>query len=121
MWVRTYNRIRLDPDLDAMLISGPSTAGGPGTSWWGHWFETVVGNNTVPDQYTWHDEPGDPEADYNALQSQISQYGAPQKALNVNVWLLLSRLLVNLLNFLPRNMLHLINSALPEVPGSFLD
>lgn len=47
MWQRTYNRIRSDPDLDGVQISGPSSAGQPGGLWWSTWLQYVVENNVV--------------------------------------------------------------------------
>lgn len=85
MWDRTYKRIRSDSSLNAMLISGPSSAGQPGGSWWANFLSNVVGNNTVPDQYSWHCEPADPQTDYGNLQNQLAQYNAPQKPININV------------------------------------
>jgi hypothetical protein len=68
-----------------MLISGPSTANRPGASWYGTWLQYAVQNNVIPDQYSWHDEPGDPQSDYAAHNSALAKYGAPTRPININV------------------------------------
>ena len=50
-----------------MLLVGPSSAGQPSTSnsWWVAFVKYVVANKVVPDQWTWHDEPGDVAKDHD--------------------------------------------------------
>ena len=86
LWVRTYQRIRSDSAFSGVLIVGPSTAGQPSTSntFWQGWLQTVVGNDTVADQYTWHDEPGDVAVDIGNLTPLLAQYAAPTKPININ-------------------------------------
>ena len=38
----------------------------------------------MPDQYTWHDEPGDPDATIAGLNALRSKYNAPAKQININ-------------------------------------
>lgn len=65
---------------------GPSSAGQPSLNngWWNNWLQYVVNNNVIPDQYSWHDEPGDPEVDVPNFQAMVQKYNAPEKQININ-------------------------------------
>lgn len=67
-------------------IVGPSSSGAPSpsNSWWTAWLQYVVQNNVVPDQYTWHDEPGDIAVDQANFATLRSKYNAPSKPVNIN-------------------------------------
>ncbi|KAF4445694.1 hypothetical protein F53441_10600 [Fusarium austroafricanum] len=90
MWKRTYQRIRsLFSSASAfakVLLVGPSSASRPSTSnsWWVAFVKYVVDNKVVPDQWTWHDEPGDVAVDYNNWAVLRQQYNAPDNQVNIN-------------------------------------
>src|SRR5581483_2838333 len=74
MWSRFYADVRAN--FPGQLIVGPSYAGQPNTgSWWSAYMSYVKANNVVPDIWSWHDEPGDPVAGANAMNSLLSSYG----------------------------------------------
>jgi hypothetical protein len=73
MWKRAYQRIRAA--FPNAVIVGPSTAGKPsggGSGWWNTYLDYVKANNVEPNIYSWHDLPGDPVADANAVRSKLS-------------------------------------------------
>lgn len=78
--------MRSDSAFNNVLLVGPSSAGQPSSSyaWWTTWLQTVVANNVIPDQYTWHDEPGDVAKDIANLQPLLAQYKAPSRPININ-------------------------------------
>jgi hypothetical protein len=86
LWSRTYNRIRQDSELDGVLISGPSYASQPNTDndWWTNWVQRIVADQTIPDQYTWHDEPGDVANDVPRWTAIREQYNLPDREININ-------------------------------------
>lgn len=86
LYVRTHQRLRRDTDLNNVLISGPSSAGQPSVNngWWTAWIQRVVADDTIPDQYTWHDEPGDPAVDNNNFKAVLQQHNAPSRTVNIN-------------------------------------
>lgn len=92
LYVRTHKRIRSDPSLNAMLISGPSYAAQPTTSnsWWTGWLSLVKGNNTIPDQYSWHiegdinDVNDDLQTNNATLTGMLKQYALPARQVNIN-------------------------------------
>lgn len=45
----------------------------------------------IPEQYSWHDEPGDPQRDYANHLRLLDQYGAPNRTININVRSSISR------------------------------
>ena len=49
--------------MDSVLLSGPSLAFRPmpNNTWWSAWLPQVAGNNSAPDQYSYHLE-GDTDA-----------------------------------------------------------
>jgi hypothetical protein len=86
LWSRTYSRIRQDSELDGVLISGPSYASQPNTDndWWTNWVQRIVADQTIPDQYTWHDEPGDVANDIPRWTAIREQYNLPDREININ-------------------------------------
>ena len=72
--------------MNGVQIVGPSFSSQPnsGNSWWTGWLQTVTSSNTIPDQYTWHDEPGDVQVDVANLANLLKQYGAPTRPVNLN-------------------------------------
>ncbi|KAK0385958.1 hypothetical protein NLU13_7133 [Sarocladium strictum] len=86
LYVRTHQRIRSDAAFNDVLLVGPSSASQPngGNTFWQDWLQTVVSNNVIPDQYTWHDEPGDVANDIANLQPLLVKYGAPNRTININ-------------------------------------
>ncbi|KAF2718834.1 glycoside hydrolase family 39 protein [Polychaeton citri CBS 116435] len=91
-YVRTHKRIRQDPELDGMLITGPSTSSQPTTdnTWWTNWLSAIRGNDTIPDQYAWHLEadissPNDDLQTNNVtLGELLQQYELPERQVNIN-------------------------------------
>ncbi|WP_409467760.1 RICIN domain-containing protein [Streptomyces sp. HC307] len=73
MWKRAYQRIRaVFPNA---VVVGPSTAGKPGSggsSWWNTYLDYVKANNVEPDIYSWHNLPGDPVEDANAVKAKLA-------------------------------------------------
>lgn len=71
-----------------VLLIGPAYAGWPSTSnsWWTGFAAYVAANNCVPDQWVWHMEGGDGNMGtaYAGLRTILSNYGLPQKALNID-------------------------------------
>ncbi|PNP61369.1 hypothetical protein FNYG_13852 [Fusarium nygamai] len=86
MWNRTYKRIRSSSAFKNVPLVGPSSAGQPSTSnsWWVAFVKYVMANKVVPDQWTWHDEPGDPANDHGNWQALRQQYNAPDNQVNIN-------------------------------------
>ncbi|WP_369167419.1 RICIN domain-containing protein [Streptomyces sp. R28] len=72
MWKRSYQRVRAA--FPNMVISGPSSAGGPSKigSWWDTYLDYVKANNVAPDIYSWHDLPGDPVADVDVVKQKLA-------------------------------------------------
>ncbi|GAA2634253.1 RICIN domain-containing protein [Streptomyces vastus] len=74
MWKRAYQKIRAN--FPGAVVVGPSTAGKPsasgGGAWWNTYLDYVKANNVEPDIYSWHDLPGDPVTDANAVRSKLS-------------------------------------------------
>jgi len=79
-------------DYDTIQITGPSTAGQPfeGYTWFTNWLSTIAGNNTIPDQYSYHLE-GNPSSTSDDLQNTnasltalLEQYKLPQRQVNIN-------------------------------------
>ncbi|PNP74354.1 hypothetical protein FNYG_12403 [Fusarium nygamai] len=88
MWGRGWHQFN-DAFGDSVLTSGPTLAGEPGTNddWWTQWAQFVKNNDSIPDQYTWHEEGGsgsDFENSYNVLQQILTTYGLPQRQININ-------------------------------------
>lgn len=76
----------VDSAFNNVLIVGPSSASQPSSSnsWWTQWLQYIVANKVIPDQYTWHDEPGDVATDVANLTPLLAQYKAPSKQININ-------------------------------------
>ncbi|MDN0198826.1 RICIN domain-containing protein [Streptomyces sp. S.PNR 29] len=73
MWKRSYQRIRAA--FPNAVIVGASTANKPGSTgstWWDAFLDYVKANKVEPDVYSWHDLPGDPVADSNAVKSKLA-------------------------------------------------
>ncbi|SPF02740.1 RICIN domain-containing protein [Streptomyces sp. MA5143a] len=73
MWKRSYQRIRAA--FPNAVIVGASTSGKPGSTgstWWNTYLDYVKANNVEPNVYSWHDLPGDPVADSNAVKSKLA-------------------------------------------------
>ncbi|KAL3440908.1 glycoside hydrolase superfamily [Aspergillus insuetus] len=89
LYIRTHKRLRSDPSLNNVLISGPSTASQPSTSntVWTRWARQIAGNQTYPDQYSWH--YGDPDVNDPAFKAVLSAYGLPSGAVNLNEYAML--------------------------------
>ena len=86
MWDRTYRKIRSDSSLNNMQITGPSAATPPGTgnAWWVSFVKNMVANKTVPDWYSWHEEPGDLDVDLPNLDTLLADQNAPRRPININ-------------------------------------
>ncbi|GAB3982141.1 beta-xylosidase [Plantactinospora veratri] len=70
--------------IPGAVIVGPSTAGGPGNSWWDTYLDYVRANNVVPDIISWHNLPGDPAADRGTINSKLSSRGISVQGFSVN-------------------------------------
>ncbi|MCL6731571.1 RICIN domain-containing protein [Streptomyces neyagawaensis] len=72
MWKRSYQKIRAA--VPGAVVVGPSTCSKPSGSntWWNTYLDYVKANDAEPDTYSWHDLPGDPVADSNAVKSMLS-------------------------------------------------
>lgn len=86
LYVRTHKRLRQDSSLNQVLISGPSSSSQPSSSntWFKNWLSRVVQDNVIPDQYSWHDEPGDLRNDIPNFNALLKQYNAPSRPININ-------------------------------------
>ncbi|KAL7898779.1 hypothetical protein HDV63DRAFT_397281 [Trichoderma sp. SZMC 28014] len=92
LYVRTHKIIRSDSRFNNMKIVGPSLANRPQATnvWWTEWLRQVTGNNTIPDQYTYHlegsetDTTNDPSFTNTSLSALLSTYNTPQRQVNVN-------------------------------------
>ena len=51
LYVRTHKRLRQDPDLASVIISGPSSASQPSVDnqWWSNWLSRVMADKVIPD------------------------------------------------------------------------
>ncbi|KAF4498443.1 glycoside hydrolase family 39 [Fusarium agapanthi] len=89
----TYKRIRSSSAFKNAPLVGPSSAGQPSTSnsWWVAFVKHVMANKVVPDQWTWHDEPGDVANDHNNWQTLCQQYNAPDNQVNINEYAVFSQ------------------------------
>ncbi|MFI8836362.1 RICIN domain-containing protein [Streptomyces afghaniensis] len=73
MWKRSYQKIRAA--IPNAVIVGPSTyrsPAGAASGWWDAFLDYVKANNVEPNVYSWHDLPGDPVADSNAVKSKLA-------------------------------------------------
>ncbi|OJJ42551.1 hypothetical protein ASPZODRAFT_76619 [Penicilliopsis zonata CBS 506.65] len=92
LFVRTSKIIRDNSKYDGVQITGPSLATAPsGTDdFWTLWLSQVEGNDTVPDQYSYHleadvDSPDDDLQITNAtLTALLAEYGLPARQVNIN-------------------------------------
>ncbi|QGI98582.1 hypothetical protein CEK26_011651 [Fusarium fujikuroi] len=86
-----YNRATklLRKALPGTLLSGPAMAHSPilTDDKWHTWLQSVSGNKTVPDRFSWHQigawerEPDTTIPDFTTLRAQ---YGVPEKPVDVN-------------------------------------
>lgn len=91
---------RSDSRFDGVKISGPSLAGLPAADndWWTTWLEQIAGNDTVPDQWSYHMEHSlanannDPGATNATLSELLTQYGLPEREVNVNEFAILGEM-----------------------------
>ncbi|KAF7527514.1 hypothetical protein G7054_g10427 [Neopestalotiopsis clavispora] len=92
LYVRTHKAIRADSRFNNVKISGPSLANQPLSSnaWWTTWLSQVAGNNTVPDQYSYHlegdytNQVDDPQYTNASLAALLNTYGLPGREVNIN-------------------------------------
>ncbi|KAF4341455.1 hypothetical protein FBEOM_4616 [Fusarium beomiforme] len=86
-----YNRATklIREALPGIILSGPAMAHSPSLtdSKWQTWLESVAGNETVPDHFSWHQigtgsrEPDTTVPEFTTLRAQ---YGVPEKPIDVN-------------------------------------
>lgn len=83
---------RSDSSLNDVLISGPSTASQPSASnsVWTSWASQVAGNETYPDQYSWH--YGDPDVNDPAFYEVLSANDLPYRPVNLNEYAMLDEM-----------------------------
>lgn len=75
-----------------MLLSGPSLSGQPTTTntWWTDWLSQIKGNDTIPDQYSWHIEGDinnaidDLETNNATMVQLLQSYDLPERQANIN-------------------------------------
>ncbi|KAM0518874.1 hypothetical protein ACHAPE_003864 [Trichoderma viride] len=92
-WNRACMLVRAG--LPGTLISGPALSGAPGlqNENWLTWLPSIVGNDTVPDHYSWHQIgsgnrcPDLVVPDFNTL---LAQFGAPARPIDNNEYALQS-------------------------------
>ncbi|KAK9787142.1 putative Glycoside hydrolase family 39 protein [Seiridium cardinale] len=92
MYIRVHKTIRADSRFDNVKISGPSMATAPiaSNTWWTSWLSQIAGNNTVPDQWSYHLERGtadttsDPQYTNASLAALLETYGLPEREVNIN-------------------------------------
>jgi hypothetical protein len=71
----------------------------PDNTWWTNWLSQIAGNDTVPDQYSYHLEgavdavDNDPQYTNSSLASLLEQYGLPSRQINVNEYAEFSEML----------------------------
>ncbi|EHK43608.1 glycoside hydrolase family 39 protein [Trichoderma atroviride IMI 206040] len=90
-WPRTWEQA----GLPGTLISGPALSGAPGlqNDNWLTWLPSIVGNDTVPDHYSWHQIgsgnrcPDLTVPDFNTL---LARFGAPARPIDNNEYALQS-------------------------------
>ncbi|WP_241826905.1 RICIN domain-containing protein [Streptomyces graminilatus] len=72
MWKRAYRKIRAA--IPGAVVVGASGCSKPstGNTWWNTYLDYVKANNVAPDIYSWHDLPGDPVVDSNAINSMLA-------------------------------------------------
>jgi len=72
--------------IPGAVLEGPSYAGvpSPGSGWWNTYLDYVRANNVVPNIISWHDLPGDPANDRNALNGMLSSRGISIQGVSVN-------------------------------------
>jgi hypothetical protein len=83
---------RENPKYDIVEISGPSLALRPvsGNTWWTDWLDQIAGNDTVPEQYSYHLEGGSEEWDNDlqntnaTLAALLKTYNLPDRQININ-------------------------------------
>jgi len=70
----------------AAVIEGPSLAGAPNPSnaWFNTYLDFVDSNNVVPNIISWHDLPGDPVGDRNALNGMLASRGIAIDGVSIN-------------------------------------
>jgi hypothetical protein len=81
-----------NPKYDIVEISGPSLALRPvsGNTWWTDWLDQIAGNDTVPEQYSYHLEGGSEEWDNDlqntnaTLAALLKTYNLPDRQININ-------------------------------------
>lgn len=81
-----------DSRFNSVKISGPSLANQPlaSNAWWTTWLSQVAGNNTVPDQYSYHlegdytNQVDDPQYTNASLAALLTTYGLPSREVNIN-------------------------------------
>jgi hypothetical protein len=92
LYIRTHKRLRANPAMDPVLISGPSLAYRPfpDNTWWTDWLEAIAENDAVPDQYSYHleGETDDPTNDLQntntSLAELLQEYVLPERQININ-------------------------------------
>ncbi|KAH6647772.1 glycoside hydrolase family 39 protein [Truncatella angustata] len=92
LYIRTHKTIRADSRFKNVKISGPSMATAPVNTnvWWTTWLSQIAGNNTVPDQWSYHLERGvsdvtnDPQYTNASLAGLLKTHGLPEREVNIN-------------------------------------
>lgn len=89
MTLQRADWVKIRKALPGTLLSGPAMAHSPILSddKWHTWLQSVAGNKTVPDHFSWHQigawerEPDTTIPDFTTLRAR---YGVPEKPVDVN-------------------------------------
>ncbi|OQD79966.1 hypothetical protein PENANT_c041G00927 [Penicillium antarcticum] len=92
LYIRTHKLLRANPKYDTVEISGPSLAFRPvsGNTWWADWLDQIAGNDTIPEQYSYHLEGSSDEWDNDlqttnaTLTALLKTYNLPDRQININ-------------------------------------
>jgi hypothetical protein len=82
MWTRGYQQLRAA--LPEAVISGPSTAGGPGSAWFIAFVDSIAATGAVPDYVSWHANPGDPVPAKMTAESLLAARGLSVRGYHIN-------------------------------------
>jgi hypothetical protein len=83
LWSRSYHRLRRE--LPGLRLTGPSLSAYPthDHEWWNAFLAHIAKDGSIPDQWAWHMESGDPAATMTStvatFREMLAKYGLPNK------------------------------------------